>query len=148
MKAIFLDIDGVLCIKNPDTLEQSLLLRIKHIIDSTNAVVILSSDWRIRDDWFQSAKRQLKNVHIEIHDCTNVHPFSLEGSKMFPGQPLRAGEILEHLQKHPEIECFAVIDDNDWAKIKGQEETFFQTQDEIGITNQDAERIIQHLNGE
>lgn len=142
MKAIFLDIDGVLCINNPDRLEFSLMLRLKRIIDATNAIVVLSSDWRCREDWFLSAKKQLSSMHIDIFDCTDVHPFTLKESKVVPGQPLRAGEILEFLKKHPEIERFVVIDDREDAEIKGQEETFFQTNPEIGITNEDVDKII------
>lgn len=148
MKAIFLDIDGVLCVRNPDRLEFSLMLRLKRIIDATNAFIILSSDWRVLDVWLSSAKKQLKDMNIDIFDCTDVHPFTLKESKIVPGQPLRAGEILEYLKKHPKIKRFVVVDDNEYAEIKGQEETFFQTNHKTGITNQDADKIIQYLNGE
>eukprot|EP00242_Pyramimonas_sp_CCMP2087_P013171 CAMPEP_0198213150 /NCGR_PEP_ID=MMETSP1445-20131203/28701_1 /TAXON_ID=36898 /ORGANISM="Pyramimonas sp., Strain CCMP2087" /LENGTH=166 /DNA_ID=CAMNT_0043887755 /DNA_START=524 /DNA_END=1020 /DNA_ORIENTATION=+ len=46
MKVIFLDMDGVLVTRRPGVAESKLVENLKYCVDTTNAKIVLSTDWR------------------------------------------------------------------------------------------------------
>lgn len=158
IKAIFLDVDGV--INNDDTkvytkdnwfvfVDDYLVERVKKIIDKTNAVVVLSSDWRkglIREDrkpHLEELEEKLKEFGIDIYGYT---PF-LE-DYMIDGLPYRAprgAEIHKYLEQHPEIGEFVILDDRfDMDPYKAH---VVLTKYYWGLTEKDVKKAIEVLNG-
>src|SRR3977135_1046479 len=103
MKVIFLDIDGVLnCAKTPNPrkvpyiVDRRLLRRLERLVARTKAKVVLSSTWRYDPAGLFSPK------HGGI-------PFIGVIPDM-PKKP-RRNEVLAWLKDHPNVDRFAVIDD-------------------------------------
>jgi hypothetical protein len=145
MKAIFLDIDGVLntpkLIKKFgfDFIDHVLVAIIARIVRETNAVIVLSSTWRIQEKDKAIVVQALANHNLEIFDCTPVIERSCGWTE--DNWVKRSEEIQAWIDKNS-VEKFAIIDDFDDANIEG---SFFQTKEDIGITVEIAERIISHL---
>jgi hypothetical protein len=146
MKIIFLDVDGVLntpkLIKKFgfDFIDQSLVALIAKIVKETDAMIVLSSTWRIQEKDKNLVVQSLAQHRLEIHDCTPV----LERSANWDGRWVkRSEEIMAWLANNPNVQKFAIIDDFDDANIEG---SFFQTDENIGINIQIAAAVINHLN--
>lgn len=135
MKAIFLDIDGVICLKPPKTLDEGTLKCLKRIVDTTGAVIILSSTWRVYPEYKQIVVDALTKLGLTLYGVTVDRPFGP-----------RHTEIQEFLDDNPTIEKFAIIDDQMDAEIMGKPGTFFLTDYPDGLTAAIADRIIIHLN--
>ena len=69
---IFLDIDGVICCNQLQTLEAAQLQQLKRICKATGAKVVLSSDWRRKIPLKQKVQRALQRLGIEYVGCTKV----------------------------------------------------------------------------
>lgn len=163
MKVIFLDIDGVLNSSDwyrrrkrvkAETWDQyhaqefdpECVKIIKAIIDRTGAKVVLSSTWRLSDE----GVKFIKSLGIELFDCT-------------PHLPRPSGASVEYCERGKEIQYWigkymsqdpslredithiAIIDD-DTDMLPEQQHDFFNTDNNIGLTNDIAQRIILHLN--
>lgn len=105
MKAIFLDIDGVLnCSKTPNPrkfpyiIDKVLLQRFRELVGATKAKVVLSSTWRCDPVGLLAAE------HFDI-------PFD-DVCPDIPGKS-RRDEMISWLGDHPEITRFVVLDDED-----------------------------------
>lgn len=106
---IYLDVDGVLnCSKDWDRFEPitsagtivdpekvQLVLKLQKEFDCD---IVLSSTWRNYDD----AKVALRKVGLSWIDTTRTGF----------GQRRRSDEILDHLENHPEITKFIILDDD------------------------------------
>ena len=117
MRVIFLDIDGVL---NEDTtptrtksrvvfIDEEKLLRLKRIVDTTNAKIVLSSTWRYdREDPryngdFLELQEAFQKVGLEFHSYTPVDAVGIR----------RGMEIKAWLGLHrSEVERFIILDDD------------------------------------
>lgn len=127
MKAIFLDIDGVLNSKRYDdtrsmtdsfNIDESRLLLVKEIVDRTGAVIILSSSWR---------KKLYDGMRPRSGEGTRLlFAFEQNGLRLFDKTPelgelaSRPEEIKAWLDTHrSEIESFAIIDDafGGWGEL-------------------------------
>ena len=105
MKAIFLDIDGVLnCSKTPNPrkfpyiVDDVLLDRFRELVRATEARVVLSSTWRCDPVGLLAARHH----EIPFHDvCPDI-----------PGKS-RRDEMMSWLSAHPEINRYVVLDDED-----------------------------------
>jgi hypothetical protein len=136
MKVIFLDIDGVLnCAKTPNPrkfpyiVDPALLVRFNRILESTGAHVVLSSTWRYDPAGLFSAK------HWGV-------PF-IDITPDMPHVP-RCKEIIGWLEKHSEVNRFAVIDDED----DGLDELpLFQPSARTGLTDEIVKGVRDYLNG-
>lgn len=115
MRVIFLDIDGVL---NEDTtptrtksrvifIDQDKLLRLKRIVEATQAKIVLSSTWRYdRDDAryngdFLELQETFQKVGLDFYSYT---PEDVLGIR-------RGMEIKAWLGIHPEVDRFIILDD-------------------------------------
>lgn len=141
MKALFLDIDGVLN-KTSDyevkldgngyfRVNMLLIANLKTIINKTAAKIILSSPWRK----LGGAREFLDTCGFTIFDITDE-----EGR-------FRGHEIQRWLDKHPEVTRYAIVDD-DSDMLDPQLRHFFQTEFEYGLTETIAYRITYWLNHE
>lgn len=145
MKIIFLDIDGVL--NTPkltkkfgfDFIDSILVAIIARIVRETNAKIVLSSTWRIQEKDKNIVVQSLAQHNLTLHDSTPV--ISRSGWDSV-GSVSRREEIQAWLNQNPHVQKFAIIDDFVDANIEG---SFFQTNENIGITVHMAEKIIQHL---
>lgn len=144
MKAIYLDIDGVLI---SFTFEHSLAkyntfarftlfdqracLRLLNIIEETGAEVILSSSWRLLDKDMEHVRTQLAPYGIVIADRT--------GNENAP----RGEQIAAHLARHPEITDYVVLDDED--HMDAVRDHFVQTTFDEGLQDEHVQRAIEIL---
>lgn len=155
MKAIFLDIDGVLnnvkhCVEICDKLlgkEQYWALYravsqlpfdyrccelLQQLIEKTGAIVVLSSTWRANK----------KNIDI-------IEKFA--GIKIYDRTPIlhtiRGEEIERYLNNHQEISHYVIIDD-DSDMLKEQMPHFCYVDGYVGFTKQNYNRCLEVLNNE
>lgn len=140
MKVLFLDVDGVLNnydlirTNGLDYIDQSMVRLIGIIVSRTGASVVLSSTWRIKPKDTDMVSSSLGAQGIMLYSKTPVT------------SKIRAEEISMWLEENPEVELYAILDDDENAGV-GLEESFFQTDPEIGITPEIARKVISHLNG-
>lgn len=141
MKVIFLDIDGVLnshrsavafggfphhAADHRDRFDEIAIQLVRGIAAASGAKVVLSSSWRCDPDW-----REIGNsLGIPLLDRT-------------PQMPGRRGtEIAAWLEAHPEVECYAILDD-DPDMLPEQLPYFVQTTHNDGLTWSCAEKLAQ-----
>ena len=104
MKIIFLDIDGVLNNSKTDLdefIDEALFQRILDLIYTTQAKVVMSSNWRCYPDAIMKFKNHPLVNDYFLYDILPAH----EEDK---GKALR-----EYLKKHEEITNYVVIDDEE-----------------------------------
>lgn len=161
MKAIMLDIDGVLnCEDTTDTIgyyigiEDAKVALLKKIVDSTDAKIVLSSTWRLGFDnkghrlegHIPYLKEKLGKFGLEIYDKTEQ--LTRDGG-------CRGKEIHEWLTRHPEVDQWVVLDDewfidfNMYDIPRHHVQTYFYTYHGVGgLTEEGVEQAIKVLNGE
>ena len=137
MKVIFLDIDGVLNCKNRLTHANSptspmlrWCLNSAICLIPPGAKAVLSSTWRYDSIGVFSAR------HFGI-------PF-IDTTPDLPDEP-RCREILNWLEHHPEVERFAVLDDEDDDL---DDLPLFQPSSSTGLTEQIARGVASYLREE
>lgn len=173
MKVIFLDIDGVLnlevyhaafwdiCkrmeLKRPDAKrlfkeqmrdEYGNLFcplatrKLEWIIKETGAKIVISSSWRSSGLKIMQEMWKHRGLAGEVIDVTPV-AFRLPNLP-FADRLERGNEIKNWLEKHPEVEKYVIFDDyNDM--LPEQLPYFIQTDEQYGITTNDAVKAIQIL---
>lgn len=139
MKAIFLDIDGVM--NNDellrrggiDTIDDSLLSILKSIVTATGAQIVLSSAWRLTE-----RNRGLVAEALARHDMQFID-YTPDLWQLHRGK-----EIGDWLARHPEVEKYAILDDDTFAGL-GHDDSYFRTYFETGLTVELAAKAIEHL---
>jgi HAD domain in Swiss Army Knife RNA repair proteins len=136
MKVIFLDIDGVLncdATPNPRSLpyivDQKLLKRFRKLVADSKARVVLTSSWRI-DPIGLYAARYWRVPYTGA--CPDL-----------PDAP-RRDEILAWLGKHPRVDRFAVLDDED-DELDAL--PLFQPSRKTGLTPEICRAALSYLTG-
>ncbi|MDE2233374.1 MAG: hypothetical protein KGJ90_04670 [Patescibacteria group bacterium] len=135
MQVIFLDIDGVLnssltlkTLRNNKTgMDKGLVAIFNDIVERTGAKVVLSSTWRIFPYWRSAMK--IGGVRAQFLDKTAY----------IPGQT-RGYEVKRWLKKHPEVEKYAILDDDDDFYPY---QPLFRVKD--GLDVKTAEEVIKYL---
>jgi len=135
-KVLFLDIDGVVnCINTRQRhrgaigIDPDLAVLIKKIlIGVENLNVVLSSSWRC----FQGGREEVENSVLPIYDVTP----RINGE--------RGWEIKKWLDDHPDVEKYAILDD-DSDMLPSQLPNFFRTSWDTGITKEIVDKVINHL---
>lgn len=134
-KVLFLDVDGVLNSLNTtnfselypiDPYKAFLVGRIQL---QTGCEVVLSSSWRNHPEGIENVSKRV----VRVLDKT---PW-LDGC--------RGDEIHAWLEQHPEVEKYAILDD-DSDMLVYQAPNFFKTTFEEGLTDEIAQAVIEHLN--
>jgi hypothetical protein len=144
MKVVFLDIDGVLnsqrtCIAfggfphettgfHREMFDEVAVSLIRGIVNTAQAKIVLSSSWRISNPF----KDVGVNLRLPIIDATP----SLTGP--------RGAEIAVWLAAHPEVEQYAIVDDDD-DMLDGQLSRFVHTSGMDGFTWQNASQLAELL---
>lgn len=127
MKAIFLDIDGVLNDANflkpqhqggihtdgwkwLEMIDPTKVALLNQIIEATDAKVVISSSWRLANTIEQL--EQYLDHHGFIGEIYGTTPCRLSNH-------YRGNEIKWYLQNHPEVSTFVILDDNsDMLELK------------------------------
>ncbi|MBP5684171.1 MAG: hypothetical protein J6X02_02820 [Bacilli bacterium] len=129
MKVLFLDIDGVL--NNQRTfvnrkkeyyktgqyaleIDVEKVLLLKEIIDTTEAVIVLSSSWR---SYLTKIDKQIIPVHPKMRELVNLfyqYGLFIYDITPYDEERYRQKEIQEWLNNHDNIESFAILDDDDY----------------------------------
>ena len=66
LKVLFLDVDGVLCLNEYATLQPELLANLRLVVEHTQCVVVVSSDWRMFPSKLRELTRALKMRGIRV----------------------------------------------------------------------------------
>lgn len=147
MKIIFLDIDGVVNCQdtffrtkderdNLFCIDPYMALLIGRIIEATDAKIVLSSSWRHHPDGIAVVEKRV----WKILDITPTMP---RPSGTGVEYCERGKEIKAWLDKHPEVTKYAILDDD---RDMLPDQPFFKTSWKIGLTDEIAAKVIDHLN--
>jgi hypothetical protein len=136
MKAIFLDIDGVLNSEEtqnprnfPYFVDDRLLDQFTELVRKTGATVVLSSTWRVDPVGLLAAKY----YQVPFDDvCPDL-----------PGAP-RCEEVITWLRQHPDVTRYVVLDDDDDCL---DELPLFQPTSRTGLTSDISKGIEEFLAG-
>ena len=137
MKALFLDIDGVVNkqenydrSKNmgPYPIDSYCAFLVGRIQLQTGCEVVLSSSWRLHPEGVQNVSERVVRL--------------LDKTPYLPG--IRGDEVQAWLDKHPEFDKYAILDD-DMDFYVYQAPNFFKTTFQDGLTDEIAEAVIEHL---
>lgn len=151
MKVLFLDIDGVVNKQEnfkhskgvtPYPIDSYCAFLVGRIVIATDCHVVLSSSWRNYPD----AVKIVSDSVVPILDKTpNIYK-QLEEPIFERGREwdhsLRGDEVNAWLRNHPEVEKYATLDDDgDFYDAQ----PLFQTTFKDGLTDEIAEKVIEHL---
>lgn len=156
MKVIFLDFDGVITTeKSRYNLDKDKMELVKIICDKTGAKIVISSSWRLNT---------LENTILNITTVRNpetevpflmpelvvgvtkrMYAFSHDDASSYYRIP-RGVEIERYLMEHEEVDRYVIFDDDD-DMLLVQAPYFVKTNTRIGITEEDANKAIEILNG-
>lgn len=161
MKLIFLDVDGVLnseeyLVKEHDRLGHETYVRtylkqggipftpsclsfLRYIIDKTNALICVSSTWRLSED-------QKERLNIAL----GAYSDNIIGYTPYLGaEKARGLEIKQFIDKLKEIKCplenYIILDDDD-DMLEEQMEHFIKIDFKTGLTMADAIESVEKLN--
>lgn len=149
MKIVFLDVDGVLNCQGTFTKDRNahfpidpyMAFLVGKIQLETDCKVVLSSSWRHH---VESAD-YIHNRVVKLYDRTGDEPHD-------PNRPSgaencqRGREIKAWLDNHKyKVERYAILDD-DSDMLPEQQPNFFKTQWLVGLTDEIANKVIEHLN--
>jgi len=158
MKLLFLDVDGVLNdgYRGYPFLVEHCLRLLKHIIEETKAQIVLSSNWRLFNEY-----RGVLMPKLVEHGIIEKDVFSSTPDLDLDHLPLRPREILQWIRDStsicpwlknrelPQVHQFVVIDDRNLVRelygqsLQGQ---FVQTNGQVGLTMEIATKVIKLLN--
>lgn len=119
MRAIFLDIDGVICCNNRGHLEPEKLERLRSVVQQTGAKIVLSTDWRRVPKLKTILIQTLQSYGMDVIGSTKMYP---------PWQPVRPVEIVEWLTEYNKtaaaegldpITAYAAVDDRSLCQESG-----------------------------
>ena len=160
MKVLFLDIDGVLNCMCPAPLQDNdwidldewrygfnpdLVARLRYVIANTDCRIVISSSWRHHANYAPyQPDRNWRDVLAEMLSRTRDE--IIVGETPYDPKGHRGREIVEWLKTH-EVETFCVVDDEvvdilpyiDNSKVVKTDMT-------VGLTSEDARRIMEVLN--
>lgn len=148
IKVLFLDMDGVVnsaenqkqgLFKTDFPVDPYMAFLVGKIVLDTNCKVVLSSSWRHSRDNVEKINKQM----VELLDTTGYEPYD---DTRPPGieNCQRGREIKAWLDKHPEVEKYAILDDEN-DMLPEQQPNFFKTSWQTGITKEIAEAVTNHL---
>lgn len=164
IKAIFLDIDGVLNAYGTSVetrsksrcqgllgIDKDKVQRLAKIVKETHAVLILSSSWRI--GWEPAHKYDpISNYHAKYLDSHlwKKGKLILKDKTKDKDSEYRGTGIKDYLTQHPEITDWIVLDDEIFLDFKKQGilSHLVQTNSLYGLTDEDAEVAIKMLKGQ
>jgi len=141
MKVLFLDVDGVLNMYgsgNLYTINENRLKLLKYIVERTNCRLVVSSTWRKLKDHREALISKLQFKKMSVYSWTTT--------EFFMERQMRGHEIEKWLDEHDWTDRYAIVDD-DSDFLPSQMKHFVQTDGRVGLTMENAEKIIEILNG-
>ena len=141
MKAIFLDIDGVVCLHSAKTPNDEEIFdadscrRLKEIIDATDCKLVLTSSWRLYSESIRSMFFQFKKYGIYKEHFLGRTPLCGE----------RGNEIMAYLKSHPQIVNYIALDDQLFYRSKFPKDRLIRTHVETGITEEVKQLCVAKL---
>ncbi len=156
MKIVFLDIDGVLNTPASRTrcgkyigIDHDKLLRLKKIIDETDAKIVLVSTWK--EGWEREKSRKPFQDGLANYLDMKFKMFGMtvydKTSDCAEGIYLSRGEgILEYLQRQ-NAKSFVILDDMQFDYDGcGLTDAFVKTKSALGLTDKDVQKAVEILN--
>lgn len=143
MKILFLDVDGVLnrCgMSGTGTLESDKVQLLMRIVSRTGCRIVISSTWRKHADLRVRLIRMAEDIGAEIAGWTPV--LEERAGVLWKAAP-RWHEIKAWLLEHPEVERYAILDDD--ADMSGLPHAIVRTNSLEGLTEALAEEVIRRL---
>jgi hypothetical protein len=148
MKILFLDIDGVVnCEKTMQRhrgaigIDPYMAFLVGNMVQELDLKVVLSSSWRHWDEGVE----EINNQVIPIFDKTGREPYIKEEEEAVPKIYTQRGrEIKKWLDAHPEVEKYAILDD-DTDMLPEQLPNFFKTSWKTGVTPEIIEKVKNHF---
>lgn len=157
MSIIFLDIDGVLNSAHnwPDNnLDDRLITNLKHIVNETNAEIVLSSSWK---NFFNENVNTTHKLGLELLQVFNENELTIKDITPYPDGRYtinRGLEIKSYIDRH-KIKNYVVIDDDEFPDfkdtidmnrfVKTESGTALTSATDEGLTEQLAQKAIEIL---
>lgn len=157
MKIIFLDIDGVLNCRTSRSrcgkyigIDTDKLLRLKKIVDSTGAKIVLVSTWKygwqklpmckqLQDELANYLDKRFESVNLEVYDKTFDN--SEKGH-------LSRGEGIVYYLDGKSVERFVILDDFQFDYDGcGLTDYYVKTDNSVGLTDENVLKAIEILQG-
>ena len=158
---IFLDIDGVLNYTRSAlhiNVEPQLMARLRQIVDTTSAHIVLSTFWRNFESYIAYVLHRHGIESTRVIGRTPGCPGDVKISEVLARSAAddheyagRAAEIKAWLAAHPEVDRFVILDDRNSASDSELSPHFVQTQSSIGLTDKhvtEAIRILSRARGD
>ena len=165
-KVIFLDIDGVLNTKwwytqmdrnTPKdkygyAFDPKAVANLRRIVEETGAIIVISSSWKCMGLSQMEEMWDVRNLPGKI---VGITPNSVSDELLVNADidsielfHIRGEEIKEWLTRHGKhVSHYVIIDDMD-NMLPEQQSVFVQTNPEVGLTEDDANKAIVILNKE
>lgn len=145
MKILFLDVDGVLNtdktnLTDPWPMDPFMVLLVDRIVQATGCKVVLSSAWRHSEEGVDKIKAALP--------LYGITPTSTHGDRGEEIESWILDYTLTHASPNPNdwvLTSYAILDDCEVMQPQ-QQEHFFKTSFQIGLTEEIANKVIEHLN--
>lgn len=141
-RIIFLDIDGVMTsLKSRYCFSVNCFNALAKILTNTGADIVISSSWR-----HENVEKTVKSLTNSSKRIINGNPFPFP-EKIIGVTPRighRGTEIACYLNSHP-CDKYVILDD-DTDMLDCQKESFFKINPDNGLTEEDADKIIEFLN--
>ncbi len=160
---LFLDIDGVLNDHtwhqpaDSTTIDKPCMDRLNKIIAETGCQIVLSTAWRYMIHnkamapigFYQMLRTHGLDKKAEIIGLTHPDEVSRDGYTPADGfahpQSTRGFQIKNWVEKFGKNRHYVIVDDNDFEISQLHGTAFVQTQSDIGMTDDDMNRIIEKL---
>lgn len=154
-KVLFLDIDGVLNHAEvfrdrrfgPAPIDHLCVERLHRVVTETDCRIVLSSAWREMDGLEAKLTGDFVfHIYGTEPPCGHVRHEDRSTIRINGDTPHRRGdEIAEWLSRHPEVERYAIVDDEPDMRPE-QKPHVVQTHFELGgLTDEHAGRLIEIL---
>lgn len=149
-RVLFLDVDGVLNhlgiwkIGRPNPIDPECVARLNEVLGKTKARVVLSSAWRGLRSLEAKLRKSgaLKRKYPRDWRTPQLHSTSKGGIIM---ARVRGDEIAAWLARHPEVNRYAIVDD-DGDMLAEQMPYFVQTDfHDGGLKQEHADRLVEIL---
>ena len=149
-RVLFLDVDGVLNYRalfkarfDGPRLCSKAVARLRQVIARTGAQTVLSSTWRL--DNAHMALMRAGGFPCPHEDWRTIQvPVRFENGLVVFEPPYRGREIAEWLSRHPEVERYAIVDDDD-DMLPEQLPYFVKTSFDDGLLSEHVERLVELL---
>jgi hypothetical protein len=161
MKAIFLDVDGVLNCSTSKSychddicgvitgIDSDKVKRLARIVEATDAKIILSSDWKVGWEKRYITRKPSHAKYLDNHLYKKGKLIISDKTPNTHGGYWRGEEILTYLRSHPDITDYVILDDTFFEDFstKEIEEHLVLTNYKLGLTDADVTRAIRILRG-